>query len=123
MDFDFILAFIKAHIYEIVSITIALVSLIVFIVRRRVKITDNVYLSVLLMLPHWIKEAELIYIHPKSGADKFAYVLDKAVQELVRLTGKDAGEVVSRYGRLLDRDIEVILSTPTKNTTKEENDA
>ena len=109
MNFQVIYDFLIQNWLTILSIILSLVYLIVFLTKKKVKETE--YCSVLLLLPGWIIEAEKCGL---SGSEKLTYVFSKAIQELVRLTGKDSKVVMEKYGDSIIQDVEAILSTPQK---------
>lgn len=116
MDFQVIYDFLVANWLNIISIIFSLVYLILFLTKKKVKVSDNTYCSVLLALPGWINEAEIY----KGSMNKLNYVFTKAIQELVRLTGKNKDEVLDLYGDGLIKDIEAVLSTPQKKDARKE---
>lgn len=107
---DFILANWLQLLYVIVSV----VSIVILLVKKnKVKVIDNNFLDVALCLPLWISEAEQLY--PSGhGSDKFSYVFNSALQNLVVSTGLSSKDVIAKYGTLLQKSIEDILSTPIK---------
>lgn len=111
---DEVLEFILKNWFLLLSALISLVSLIVIILKKN-KSKDTTLLSVIAKLPEWIIEAESVYRNvSNAGYHKYAFVLSKAVRELVALTGLSETEVFNRYAKYLDQRIEEILAAPQK---------
>lgn len=94
----------------VISIFVGFVSLVVVIIKRRVKVVDFMT-SYLEALPGFINEAESFL---KSGNDKFSFVLAKSVEFISSITGIDERKIVIDYSNVIKDSIESILSTPQK---------
>ena len=107
---DVIFNFIRDHYHVIAECTLTLIVLFVTLFKRKVKI-DDVFKTVLTVIPDFINEAEASY---SSGADKYSFVFKRCVELLVNLTHKDSRVVLDQYTSMLNAAIESILSTPQK---------
>lgn len=103
--------FLKMYWREILSVVFFLLSLILYIVRKKpVKVVDTLKEIICRILPALINQAEMI--EGLSGADKLKLVLDAVVNVL-----KDDGfgdDVIKSYLPFAKEQVEIILSTPTK---------
>ena len=105
-----VLTFIKEHWRILTVLVINLVLLIVSLFRKKVKIED-VFKSVLLVLPEYISLAEKNF---KEGPEKYSFVFNKCVSLLCTLTHKNSGLIIDEYASDINAAIENILSTPQK---------
>lgn len=105
-----VLEFCKNHWQLLVTIGLNLISILILLIKKKVKIVD--YLTGLLsILPSYINEAENT---GKSGSEKYALVFSKCINYLVEVTGKTSEKVIWQYSKAIDTSIENILSTPEK---------
>lgn len=111
---EVVIEFVKNNWFLLLSALFSLVSLIVIILKKN-KYKDNTLLSVIAKLPGWIVEAERLYINNSNASvSKYSYVLNKAIRELIALTGLSESEVCKLYADYIDKCIEAILAAPQK---------
>lgn len=104
------LEFILDHKIELIELVIALASLLILILRKKVKIQD-VFAGYLLALPGFIREAEN---EGASGEAKYRMVFSRSINYLMTVTGYSLEEVTKLYSAKIDESIEDILNTPQK---------
>lgn len=103
--------FIKENWMFILEIAVLLVSVIMFIVRKKpVKVVDTLKEVIVRLLPALICLAE--NQEGLKGSDKLKFVLDELKKVLTDL-GYD-GDVQAQYLPFAAEQVEVILSTPQK---------
>lgn len=110
-----VLNFLRENWKVIVEFSCLLVSLIIFCLKKKTKVTisSSVISDVLAQLPSWINEAESRF-GPGEGKRKFVYVLKMALCYVSEETGLDTKQIDDSYGLVIRREIEAILSTPQK---------
>ena len=94
-------------IVEILSIVI---TFVVLLLRKRIKLTDSAVQEVLKKIPGWIVEAEKTGF---TGQEKLLYVLNFALQYLESKYGEFVWNDKTVKAMLIDF-IEAVLETPTK---------
>lgn len=98
---------------EILYVFCALLSLVLFIVKKKpVKVIDTIKETIVRLLPYCINEAEKLQGAP--GADKKAFALSilwKLLSDFVKLSGDELKEIYSDFAA---EQVEVILTTPQK---------
>lgn len=110
---DFI-AFLRDYWFEIASLLASLVSFIVILLKRKVKLADTALTTTLMKLPDIIKDAEKLY---DDGRAKKLYVLSSALKYYVEVGGSNSRDISS----IIDSEVEKILTTPVKKEVKDEN--
>ena len=104
------LDFLFAHKVELIELVVALISLIILICKKKVKIED-VFVGYLLALPGFIREAE---IEGLSGDAKYKMVFSRSINYLMCVTGGSLEEITIKYASRINESIEDILNTPQK---------
>lgn len=106
--------FIFTYWREILYVICALVSLVLFIVRKpSVKVVDSITERILLLAPAAISKAEEVY-GSGHGSEKFLFVID-----LLKLAIEEDGFVISdKIIKFMTSYVEAILSTPQKKEAK-----
>lgn len=99
------LNFIKVNWQFFAVVFIDIISLVLWMIKRRVKVVDSPYALTIDKLASWINIAESLFL---DGKDKKAFVLDAALNCYKSLGGK------KDISSLLSIAIENILTTPTK---------
>lgn len=94
----------------IILFIIGIINMFILIFKKKVKI-DDIFTTVLTVLPNYIKEAEAKY---SVGAEKFSYVFNRCVDLLILLTGDTKEAIIEKYTHKIHISIENILSTPEK---------
>lgn len=103
--------FIKENWKLILECAVLLVSVIMFLVRKKpVKVVDTLKETIVRILPALIVMAE--NQDGLKGADKLKFVLDELKKVLTELGY--SGDVLSQYLPFAAEQVEVILSTPQK---------
>ena len=89
-----------------------LILLIISLIRKKVNVkVDDIFSTVLMVLPNYIKEAENKFT---AGPEKFSYVFNRCVDLLLLLTGDSKEDIIAKYTHKIHISIENILSTPEK---------
>lgn len=98
---------------EILYVVCALVSVVLFIVKKKpVKVVDTVRETIVRLLPYCINQAEKL--GDVSGADKKTFALSllfSLLSDFVKVNGDDLKE---NYSDFAAEQVEVILTTPQK---------
>lgn len=103
---------------EILYVVCALVSVVLFIVKKKpVKVVDTIKETICRLLPYCILEAEKeinFTAKPRTSVDKKQFALSllwKLLAELVSVSGDDLAKI---YHDFASEQVEVILTTPQK---------
>ena len=104
------LKFICDHCHVIIESVLTLIVLFVTLFRKKVKIND-VFTSVLLVLPDLINEAEASGL---TGSEKYSFVFNRCVSLLTSIAHSDSKSIITKYTAEINAAIENILSTPQK---------
>ena len=106
-----VINFIKENWKLILEVLLLLVSVIMFLVRKKpVKVVDTLKETIVRILPALIVLAEKQ--DGLKGSDKLKFVLDELKKVLTDLGYGD--EILSQYLPFAAEQVEVILSTPQK---------
>lgn len=105
---DQVLVFLSDNWKWLLEIVLAIASILIVILRKKVKVYESVKEYILSMLPYYINFAESLY---DSGFDKKTFVYDAIV---AFLKGKFGNFDESKYVDFIKDSIESILSTPQK---------
>lgn len=106
-----IIEFLKVYWFQVASIVVSIITFIVLLVKKKIKLSDTALSMVLMKLPGLISEAELKYT---DGKAKKLYVITAAIdyyKQVGGLPNRDITEVISQK-------VEDILVTPTKKEDK-----
>lgn len=103
--------FFISHIDFFIEIGFLICVILITLLRKKVKIVDDIYTMVLTVLPGYIAYAEKLYL---DGRSKYGYVFNKCIEFLVLLTNESSEEIIKKYATKIDVAIENILSTPQK---------
>lgn len=109
-----ILQFLENHWFEILKVLVAVVTLLILIFKKKVKVEDF-FTGYLLALPGFINEAEELGL---SGEAKYLKVFSRSINYLMSVSGKSLEEVTALYAKRINDSIEDILSTPQKKGLK-----
>lgn len=111
-----IVQFLRDNWRDLLVIVIALVTLVVNLIKRKVNIND--VLSVAYSaIPDLVSSAEAKY-GAGHGEDKFKFVFQEAILLIATAGNLNASEACKKYGVLIQTFIESCLSTPTKKEVK-----
>lgn len=102
--------FITKYWRVLVVLVFQLVTFVILLFKKKVKI-DDIFTSVLLLLPDFINIAEKNF---SDGAERYTYVFNRCIEVLRNLTHKSGQEIIDVYANMIDSAIENILSTPQK---------
>lgn len=104
------LEFLEMHWQWLVTVILSVLSVVIVLVKRRIKVVDAPFTQVLERLPDLIIEAEELFPAPLSGVQKIAYVLSQAIV----LYSSLGGDVNDIFIDKIRAEVENILSTPTR---------
>lgn len=108
---DVIVEFFQENWRFVAGIVLTIAVLLISLLRKKVKINDIGFTSVLNSLPKYILEAESLY--PEGhGAEKREMVIAWCVRDLEKFYSDSS--VITYFLNMLSRAIENILATPTK---------
>lgn len=102
--------FICDHSHAIIELVLLICVFFVTLLKKKVKV-DDVFKSVLMVLPNLISLAESKY---ENGSEKYSFVFNKCVEMLMSLTHWSSEKVIEKYTADINSSIENILSTPQK---------
>lgn len=109
------LEFLKANYIWIIEFSLTLISFIVLLLKKKIKLTDSAFQDVFKKIPGWIVDAEKTGI---SGNEKLLYVLNFALQYLESKYGDFVWNDKAIKECLIDF-IESVLETPQKKLSVE----
>lgn len=99
--------FLKENWFQVGSVCISIITFIVLLVKKKIKLSDTALSMVLMRLPVLIKEAESKY---SDGKAKKLYVVTAAIEYY-----KEVGGFMSRdITDVISTKVEDILATPSK---------